>query len=139
MRSHYAWCQKNYIHNSTNFLPFIHNLNYYINVHLWFKTTSKIILGLEAKKRPSTWRLKFQIQNANFSYFGCVKRPVGKDFSRGKKFGIERLKHCAQNDKVMALMRPGFEGMNKELIGTWSWARQKFNKLFRNLHLYEYS
>ena len=58
--------------------------------------------------------LDLKSHNANFSYFGCVKKPDGKDFSSGKKLGIECLKYCAQIDKVMALMRPGFTGIKKE-------------------------
>ena len=52
--------------------------------------------------------LDLKSHNANFSYFGCVKKPDDPEKrSSKKKFGIQCLEFCAQQNKIMALMRPG--------------------------------
>ena len=70
---------------------------------------------------PAELDLKSSKHRANFSYFGCVKKPDDTDEpemlenrSSKKTFGIQCLEFCAQQNKIMALMRLGFKGMKIE-------------------------
>ena len=57
--------------------------------------------------------LDLKSHNANFSYFGCVKKPDDPE-NRSLKFGIQCLEFCAQKNKIMALMRPGVKGIKNK-------------------------
>ena len=62
---------------------------------------------------PADLDLKSAKHKANFSYFGCVKKPHEPE-NRSSKFGIQCLEFCAQQNKIMALMRLGFKGKKIE-------------------------
>ena len=80
--------------------------------------------------------LDLRSHNANFSYFGCVKKPDDIE-NRSRYFGIECLKFCGQKNKIMALMRPGFEGNKKGQKKTKLKKTKLKDFCSRFLHLYE--